>query len=197
MVLSKQLDEIEHLLQLLAQQAVSYDRRIALTNHRPVFDSQLFTAKSAKLSDYINESLSLLDKVRTLTASESSTSLLQHQCSKLVDQYQAISTILANQQAVTNHKPQRQQRKASDLSVNKSVKPSRVELYQELSKHHDYQQKFELKINQLEQQAAHGPLNEKPARQREILKLHQRLGQCRKAIVCIEKNIEQLENGKR
>jgi len=211
--LIKQLGEIDQLLQRLAQQATNYDQQNktpsfgkqpsgnqALTNrplaykpliNKPRFNKSLFKSKSPNLADYVNESFCLLNDVRELVTTNSDTSLLQYQCNKLVDQCQAIRKALTNQQQrenssqiySTNRKP-----------VTKSVMPSRVELYQELSKHHDYQQKFEGKIHQQEQQLASAPIDEQPMRQQEILKLHQRLGQCRKAIICIEKNIQRLES---
>lgn len=210
LVLIKQLGEIDQLLTQLAQQAASYDQKskIPTLAHRPLFNDKLFKSRSPYLSDYVSESFLLLDDVRKLALSKSPTSLLQYQCNKLVDQCQAIRKALTSQhQRNTSYQQdkatrkkvaiKKQQRQGSSFNwLAKNVMSNSVSLYQELSKHHDYQQKFEVKINQLEQQLALCPIKEKLARQQEILKLHQRLGQCRKAIYFIEQKIELLETGK-
>lgn len=206
----KQLTEIEQLLQQLSQQALHYEQRTKIPSlaNRPIFDDKLFKSQSPRLTDYVNESFSVLNDIRTLIAKKSSPSLLQYQCSKLVDQCQAIRKALASQQqrntsylqdkASRKHVAlKKQQRQGSSFSwLAHNIIANSVELYQELSKHHGYQQKLELKINQLDQQLSHCNIQDKLAQQQEILKQHKRLGQCRKAIYFIEQKIELLESGK-
>ena len=90
----------------------------------------------------------------------------------------------------------KQQQTGSFAWIAGNIISNSVELYQELSKHHGYQQKLELKINQLDQQLSLCPINKKLPLQKDILKQHKRLGQCRKAIYFIEQKIELLEHGK-
>lgn len=206
----KQLTEIEQLLQQLSQQALQYDQRSKIPTmvNRPIFDDKLFKSQSPRLSDYVNESFSLLEDVRQHLTKKSPASLLQFQCNKLVDQCQAIRKALASQQQRNVSYQQdkatrksvaikKQQQKGESFSwIANSIIANSVELYQELSKHHGYQQKLELKINQLEQQLLHCNVQDKLAFQKEILAQHKRLGQCRKAIYFIEQRIELLETGK-
>lgn len=206
----KQLAEIETLIQQLSQQALSYDQRskIPTLAHRPMFDDKLFKSRSPRLIDYVNESLALLDDMQHLASNKSATSLLQYQCNKLVDQCQAIRKALTSQQQRNTSYQQdkatrkqaaikKQQRQGSDFSwLAKNAMFNSVELYQELSKHHDYLQKFESKIAELELKLNRCAIGDKLVLQQQILKIHQRQGKCRKAIYFIEQKIERLESGK-
>ncbi|NRA71151.1 MAG: primosomal replication protein [Gammaproteobacteria bacterium] len=204
-----QLSEIERLLAQLSQKSTQYDLKSKIPSlaHRPIFDDKLFKNQSPRLYDYVSESYRLLEEIRSLISHKSATSLLQYQCNKLVDQCQAISKALASQQqrnASYQHEKatrktvaiKKQQQTGSFAWIAGNIISNSVELYQELSKHHGYQQKLELKINQLDQQLSLCPINKKLPLQKDILKQHKRLGQCRKAIYFIEQKIELLEHGK-
>ncbi|NRA84021.1 MAG: primosomal replication protein [Gammaproteobacteria bacterium] len=210
MAMINQLTEIEQLLQQFSQQAVEHDRRSKIPSlaNRPIFDDKLFKAHSVKLSAYVAESILLLNEIRNHLAKKSPARLIQFQCEKLVDQCQAIKKALSsNQQRNTAYQQdkatrkhvavKRQQRQGNSLTwLAGNIMSNSVELYQELSKHHGYQQTLELKINQLEQQLQRCITKDKIAMQQLILKQHKRLGQCHKAIYFIEQRIELLETGK-
>ena len=152
-----QLIEIERLLNKFSEQAIAYDRRSKIPSlaNRPIFDDKLFRARSVQLNDYVAECVTLLNDVRRHIERKSPNSLIQFQCQKLVDQCQAIQKALTSQQQRNTSYQQdkatrkhfaikRQQRQGNSFSwLTSNIMANSVELYQELSKHHGYQQTLE------------------------------------------------------
>lgn len=207
----KELIKLDQLLTSLTEQAKNYDRhnKIPTMAHKPYFEPMLFKTQSSRLNDYVVESKALLAQIQKYISDDASKTLIEFQCNKLVDQCQAIKKSLSSQSQRFNNYQQDKTSKAKFFAnkqnsaennfswlTQKVVHNSRL-LYEELSKHHGYQQKLNARIGQLNQQLTQCPSNDKIKLQQEILRQHKRLGQCNKAIYFIEKKIQQLESGKR
>lgn len=208
----RSLNKIVKVLDSLAIDAVVYDKSNTIPKlaEHALFEQQLFKSQSRQLIHYVQESQALLNQVNKLIENKSSNSLIAHQCQKLVDQCQAIKKALSSQnQRVQSYQidkkakarffeKKRQASGGDDFKdLAKKVMFSSQQLYQELSKHHDYRQRFEQKIGQLTLLLEQSQPQDKMAKQHEILQLQKRLGQCNKAIYFIEQKIDDVEKGKR
>ncbi|MDP2559947.1 primosomal replication protein PriC [Psychrobium sp. 1_MG-2023] len=204
-----QLNKIDQLLKQLAKQAQSYDQhnKIPPLADNTLFDPQLFKTQSRQLMDYVNESQQLLRHVKHSISSKSANTLIQFQCDKLVDQCQAIKKALSSQSQRTKSYRQdkafksktfaNKQQKSNDFAwLAQRIMGNSQQLYHELSKHHGYKQKLELRITQLNTQLNQCAMEQKIALQQEVLRQQKRLGQCNKAIYFIEQKIERIESGK-
>lgn len=206
----KELSQLAKLLADLDKQAALYDQhnKIPKLKNKPFFVAMLFKTQSSELIDYVQESRDLLLHIKEGIDKNSSKTLIEFQCNKLVEQCQAIKKTLSSENQRFNNYQQdqsdkakyfanKQKKAASGFSwLTQRVINSSRELYNELSKHHGYRQKLTEKINQLNGQLAHCQAQDKIAMQQKILHQHKRLGQCNKAIYFIEQKIAQLESGK-
>lgn len=205
------LDKITNTLNKLAIEAAEYDKSNTipkLADHL-LFEQNLFKSQSRQLLHYVKESQALLNQINNMIEKKSSNSIMSFQCNKLVDQCQAIKKALGSQsQRTESYQIDKQakaiyfekKRKTNDNNFQwlaKKVMINSQQLYQELSKHHEYRQRFEQKINQLNYYLEQSKSQDKIAKQHEILQLQKRLGQCNKAIYFIEQKIENFEKGKR
>lgn len=209
--MTQSLDKIANILEKLAIDAIEYDKSNAIPNlsDRALFEQNLFKSQSRKLIHYVNESQELLTQVNNMIDKNSGKSIIAFQCQKLVDQCQAIKTALASQQQRTSNyqidkkakaKYFDKKRQSNDNNFEwlaKKVMVNSQQMYQELSKHHEYRQRFEQKIGQLNNQLEQSSSQDKIMKQHDILQLQKRLGQCNKAIYFIEQKIENFEKGKR
>jgi len=206
-----EINKLERLIESLATQAIAYDRsnKIPQLASRPYFVAMLFKCQSSQLGDYVDETRGLLAQVKHYIAGNSAKTLIEFQCNKLVEQCQAIRKVLSSQTQRYNNYRQDKTSKAKFFAnkqknggsnfnwlSQKVVHNSRL-LYEELSKHHGYQEKLNAKISQLSHQLDSCPTDKKIDMQKQILHQHKRLGQCNKAIYFIEKKIQQLESGKK
>jgi len=213
MAVINSLNKIAKVLEHLAGDAMAYDRSNAIPKlaEKAFFEHKLFKSQSRQLLDYVKESQELLNQVNKLINNKSSNSIVAFQCEKLVDQCQAIKKALGTQnQRAQNYQIDKKakakffEKKRQASGENEGFKGlaqkvmfSSQQLYQELSKHHDYRQRFEQKIGQLTLQLEQAPQQDKISKQHEILQLQKRLGQCNKAIYFIEQKIENYQKGKR
>lgn len=209
----KSLNKIVRVLDSLAIDAVAYDKSNTIPKlaEHALFEQQLFKSQSRQLIHYVKESQTLLNQVNKLIDNKSSNSIVAYQCQKLVDQCQAIKKALSSQnQRVQSYQIDKKskakffekKRQASGGDDNfkglaQKIMFNSQQLYQELSKHHDYRQRFEQKIGQLNRLLDQSKSQDKMAKQHEILQLQKRLGQCNKAIYFIEQKIDNYEKGKR
>jgi len=211
MVVIKSLTKIKNILNKLFVDASEYDKANSipkLTEHT-LFEQNLFNSQSRQLIAYVKESQALLHQVNNMIEKGASNSIISFQCAKLVDQCQAIKKALSSQEqrketyqidkkakAIYFEK----KRQSSDTNFQWLAKKMMInsqQLYQELSKHHEYRQRFQQKIGQLNALLEQSNTDDKIAKQHDILQLQKRLGQCNKAIYYIEQKIENFEKGKR
>lgn len=205
------LQKISKVLDKLATEAKAYDQTnvIPALARQALFEERLFKSQSRQLLHYVLESQQLLTHVRSLIEGNTSNTIIAFQCEKLVDQCQAIKKALSSQyqqgqsyqldkasKAKTFQKKQQNQGDNFKWLAQKIMKNSQ-QLYQELSKHHEYRSRFNQRIHQLGERLDQAPIKDKLAIQQEILQLQKRLGQCNKAIYYIEQKIENYEKGKR
>lgn len=204
------LKKVRHILNKLAEEAAVYDQTNVIPDlaRKAMFEERLFKSQSRQLIHYVKESQALVNHVQTLIDNKSGNSIIAFQCDKLVDQCQAIK------KALTSQDLQGQSYKIDKVSKARSFQKKQApgdsfkwlaqkiignsqQLYQELSKHHEYRSRFNQQIHKLHQQLSTVNIADKLPIQQEILKLQKRLGQCNKAIYFIEQKIENLEKGKR
>ncbi len=211
MVVIDSLNKIANVLKKLAVDATEYDKSNTIPKlaEHALFEQNLFKSQSRQLIYYVKESQELLNQVNSMIDKKSSNSMIAFQCAKLVDQCQAIKKALGSQnQRKESYQIDKKakaiyfekKRQTSDNNFEwlaKKVMVNSQQLYQELSKHHEYRQRFEQKISQLNHQLEQSASQDKIVKQHEILQLQKRLGQCNKAIYFIEQKIENFEKGKR
>ena len=210
MVLIETLKKVRHILNKLAVEATDYDKTNVIPDlaRKAFFEERLFKSQSRQLIHYVKESQALVNHVQTLIDNKSGNSIIAFQCDKLVDQCQAIKKALTSQdlqgQSYKIDKASKartfQKKQAPGDSFKwlaQKIIGNSQQLYQELSKHHEYRSRFNQQIHKLHQQLSSISAADKLPIQQEILKLQKRLGQCNKAIYFIEQKIENLEKGKR
>lgn len=211
----EELERINTLLTRLHAQAETYDQdknNLRRSFHASLFNEQLFKSSGKRLVPFVEEAITLLNQLQHQVDKKSPQSLVRYQCDKLLDQCKALTLALnsSNQQqkasardqqvrkavALRRHRNQPQQKNNKFEWLSNSIMANSHELYQELSKHHGYERKLSDKIASLESQLANYQGADKIGLQQTILKQHQRLGQCRKAIYFIEQKIQQMEKGR-
>jgi len=191
--------QLERQLLQLASQASQIDQQAPAWQRRDWFDSDLFQCHSPQLLDYVQETMTLLQRLQQPLRSSGELLIIQQQnqqrlAERLSAQMQALGRAFAcldvrqrekgkrRQAKTAANTPTPQRQRAGQLLAE--LGGSHQALYQKLSETHE----FERRLLDLIHEAAREQLD--PARQ---LALHARLGRCRKAISQLEAEIQWLE----
>ncbi|RTR35913.1 prepilin peptidase [Shewanella canadensis] len=171
------------------------------------FNDELFIQTGAELKpciEQINKSIQQLEK---LIRNKLSTSTIALSCERIQDRFTAVRRALntttlgvksAEQQKAARIAQARSRRTKThnDSGFNwiaAGVMQNSHQLYDELNKHHNWVQKFEQKIENLQSELENCHSADKIKMQNEILLVHRRLGKCRQAISYIEERIQAFE----
>lgn len=201
--MNEQLQQLQQLLLQLAAKASQLDKQVPDWQRSSRIDSELFQTRSPYLLDYVQESLSVQQRLTQSAYSQSQQRLAE----KLASQLQLLLRAFQSDDIRRKETPANKTRyspaaksaaSTSKTSVNSAVTEQRLRagqllqllggngqaLYQQLAEYHG----FERRLQQMIQDAANA--NQPVAMQ---LALQARLGRCRKAISAMEAEIEWYE----
>lgn len=199
---SKAINRLNQIIEQLAERAQYIDQQNSqLASHqhfldKSLFSPQLFSTKSDKFSDYIQEckqKLALLRKCIQQQQNEYAVEILtivEQQISALKSGLNANNAMHANQ---ANAFKRRARKAPAYKKIAQKILSPIHELYDKLAETHEFERRLALMIAEREQQKMTANSVQNAQLNKEILALHQRLGRCRRAISKIEQDIERAE----
>lgn len=166
-----------------------FDKNRFIQSQPSLFSNRLFSSKSLKLSDYVDE---IAFALKTLPPTEHRHAY-QFAITKIGEQIEAVIKVLKStpvwaKENVAKSKKQQVYRQA----VTKIMQSSH-ELYQELSQNHEFERRLLEMIHERERELSEASKLDAERLQKEIFALHMRLGRCRKAISVVEDKIVHAE----
>lgn len=157
-----------------------------------LFAPQLFATKSMLLTDYVEE---ISQQLEHLPAPQ-----LRHQhqyaLTKITEQIEAIVKVLKATSIWQQQNKPAPYKKATPQQYKQQAQKILApinELYQELTKNHEFERRLQDKLAMAQQQLKAATKETQPQLNTQVLTLHQRLGRCRKAISECEEKIQRAE----